>query len=349
MKEITFELTNFCPFSCRYCSSNATTDKSKAIFINIERIKEILKGKFYNRIIISGGFYEIYQLCRKHSNDVPVYSNLITHRVYNPNVIDSVYLEANLTLLPNVNKIHILKRIEQGKELSRPEVKFSRNYTENCRCNNKVVIPDGNIVASPCSKFSEEKYIPSKTIYIVGSHGVGKSTLIDNIIDKLNLFFYKNNTRNPYKKDVKRRQLWRLYKYKFDEDVIKSFNKECVVINRCHLDWLVYTESFKDLGWITNSDYNSLIKVYDETFVNTIPGNIFYINPSIKWSKKRILERWKSFGMKWKEDDFEYYEIVRENYDKIFSNMENITNIKEIKYTNINKRINEFKKFVAKI
>ena len=34
MKELTFEITNYCPHHCKFCSSNVTDNYSKAIFLN---------------------------------------------------------------------------------------------------------------------------------------------------------------------------------------------------------------------------------------------------------------------------------------------------------------------------
>jgi organic radical activating enzyme len=158
-KERTFEITNFCEHNCKYCSSDSVDDMDLAIFLSFEEIENMLKDNKYDTIILSGGeplahpnFYLIYMLCKEHAKNVIVYSNLITHRIFNANVIDSVYLEANLTLLNNVERIHILKRIDQGREKTRPEVKFSRNYDEDCSCDHRVVKPDGSITKSPCNK-----------------------------------------------------------------------------------------------------------------------------------------------------------------------------------------------------
>ena len=164
VEEVTFELTNFCPFNCNYCSSKSVSSfrDENIKFISIGRIREELSGKRYKHIILSGGeplshpnFYNIYMLCKDHSEDVVVYSNLITHRIYNANVIDGVYLEANLTLIPETRKIHILKRVCQGRESQRPEVHFSRNYTENCSCNHRIVRPDGRTYKNPCKKYDK--------------------------------------------------------------------------------------------------------------------------------------------------------------------------------------------------
>ena len=158
--EITFELTDFCPNHCKFCSSNVTDSFQDATFLFMGTIKEILSDKQFEHIILSGGeplshpnFYNILQLCKEHSDDVVVYSNEITHLVYNLHVIDGVYLEANVTPTSETDKIHILRRVKQGKEKDRPEVHFSRNHHEDCSCENHVVRPDGTVTRSPCDKY----------------------------------------------------------------------------------------------------------------------------------------------------------------------------------------------------
>ena len=161
MDEITLEITDFCENNCKYCSSNATDSIENSTFMDVKTVIEILDGEYYDYIIISGGeplshpkFYEIFRICEKHANDVVVYSNLIKHIAYNAGVIDGIYVEAKITLLSSVQKLGILKRVEQGREKSRPEVTFSRNY-DNLDCNickNIIVKPDGTLRKSPCKK-----------------------------------------------------------------------------------------------------------------------------------------------------------------------------------------------------
>jgi len=162
MSEITLEITNYCPHDCKFCSSNATTDLEEAIFLPVRKIREILGDNKYDHIILSGGeplshpqFWDILQLCKQHTKDVVLYSNEITHLIYNPHVIDGVYLEANITITPETDKIHILKRVKQGREASRPEVHLSRNFCEECSCEHSVVRPTGKITRSPCDKWNE--------------------------------------------------------------------------------------------------------------------------------------------------------------------------------------------------
>ncbi len=163
--EITLEITNFCPHKCRFCSSDAINDIEKATFMDVITVHKVLHGTTFKHIIISGGeplahpnFYEIYRECACHTEDVVVYSNLIKHRVYNLHVIDGVYLEANVTPTPETDKIHILRRVKQGKEADRPEVHLSRNHSEDCSCDHRVVKPNGDIMRAPCDKW--KKSIP---------------------------------------------------------------------------------------------------------------------------------------------------------------------------------------------
>lgn len=157
MKEITFEITDYCPNKCEFCSTNAGPDRFR--YLPITRIKELLSGRYFDRINISGGeplahpeFYNILMLCEKHSKAVAVYTNALKWLFYNVRVIDGVKVEANMTVGDNVERIHILKRIKQGREKTRPEIKFSHTK-ENCKkCKHRVVRPDGKISPSPCRK-----------------------------------------------------------------------------------------------------------------------------------------------------------------------------------------------------
>ena len=165
MKEITVELTNYCPNDCKFCSSNATTDEEEAIFIKPKQVRDILRNQTYDRIIISGGeplshpqFWDILQICKQHTEDVFLYSNAITHLAYNPHVIDGVYLEANITVTPETDKIHILRRVKQGREANRPEVVLSSTSPDKCsKCNHMVIRPNGMIAKAPCDKWTKEE------------------------------------------------------------------------------------------------------------------------------------------------------------------------------------------------
>ena len=157
--ELTIELTDWCPYECAYCSSMASPRGGH--WLSLAKTRRFLRGKRYTRINLSGGeplahpdFWRILQLCHRHAKDVVVYTNALTHIRYNSSVIDGIYIEANITLLPETSAVHILKRVEQGREARRPEISFSRNWAEECSCGHRVLRPDGTLGRTPCNKYT---------------------------------------------------------------------------------------------------------------------------------------------------------------------------------------------------
>ena len=161
MKEVTIEITNYCPHSCSYCSSLA--GKSGADYLTIEQIKEFLNEEEFDRINISGGeplahpnFYNILQLCKSYveprTGFVAVYTNEFDCIMYNANIKPGVRVEANLPVLPNTDNIHVLKMVEQGFEKQRPDIHYSCNWNNCNGCNNKVLKSNNIIAESPCKK-----------------------------------------------------------------------------------------------------------------------------------------------------------------------------------------------------
>jgi len=165
-KEITIELTNFCENKCKFCSTIVTDDFNKADFRTLEDVKEFIGEDTFEYIILSGGeplanpeFYKINRFCKTKGNLVILYTNELDFIIYNAHVKDGIHIEANLTVRDNVKMIHIQKRIEQGLEKERPEIKFSRNWLEDCDCNKIVLKADGTIVKSPCKKYKKIKKV----------------------------------------------------------------------------------------------------------------------------------------------------------------------------------------------
>ncbi len=162
MKEITIELTDYCPHNCKFCSSNTTQNREGAAFISVKQVQEALdRGDgLYDLIILSGGeplahpqFYPILLLCKARSRSVMVYTNALERIAYNAHVLDGIYVEAAITVSDAVHRVRLLKRVVQGRERTRPEVAFSRNFDGLCaECEHPVVKPTGELAQSPCHK-----------------------------------------------------------------------------------------------------------------------------------------------------------------------------------------------------
>jgi organic radical activating enzyme len=163
MTEYTIEITNYCPHECSYCSSDAGPEGH--YFLSLEKIKDALRDKSYERINISGGeplahpqFWQILQLAKQHAEAVVVYTNALTWICYNATVLQSgVRVDANVPISEGTHTVRVLKKVEQGREKERPEVKFSHNWTEECRdCGHRVLRYDGVEVKTPCNKYSDK-------------------------------------------------------------------------------------------------------------------------------------------------------------------------------------------------
>lgn len=161
MKEFTLELTDYCPYECTFCSSNAGPDKSQ--FLDIECAKEMIVDTDAQIIHLSGGeplahpqFWTILRLAqaRVGGRNVRVMSNAIQWLAYNAAAISGVRIEANFTPEPGLDQINVLQRVEQGREREQPAVKFSRNHGDACPgdCGHRVVRPDGTVSSTPCRK-----------------------------------------------------------------------------------------------------------------------------------------------------------------------------------------------------
>jgi len=173
-KEVTIEITQYCNYNCDYCSSNATINgkylPKKRILKFLNKVK---KGEEIFRINISGGepishpdFYEILMYCYNITANVWIYTNVIRQIIYNSDIVKELKVEANVCLAPghfiyipkNVNKVHLLKLVRQGRAINYREVNMSVSSNllkehNNCdNCNHILLQADGQIVESPCKK-----------------------------------------------------------------------------------------------------------------------------------------------------------------------------------------------------
>lgn len=166
MTEHTFYITDRCPHECSYCSSRAKKDGIQ--FLQIGTIQNYLEHNTLDIINISGGeplahpdFYQILEMCKAHVKPrnglVWVYTNAFQGIMFNANVINEVKVHANLTVTDDVEQIHVLKRVAQGREADRPKVSFSCNWEGKCNadCGHKVTMPDGSVHPAPCKKEGE--------------------------------------------------------------------------------------------------------------------------------------------------------------------------------------------------
>ena len=156
IKEITLELTNFCPHECKFCSSNAGPYGKQ--FMSMDVVRKRLVDK-YDIINLSGGeplahpkIWSIIEICQKHLTQLGelwLYSNVFDGIRFNGHVRDRVKVHMNIVVDPDIDQVHVLKAIEHGRQVKRPKVSVSGHDCKNC--NHAEIRPDGR-VEKPCNK-----------------------------------------------------------------------------------------------------------------------------------------------------------------------------------------------------
>jgi len=171
--EVTIEITKYCPNNCDYCSTNASKDGKHLTFFEIEAfLADIWVNNEITRINISGGeplahpdFYKILQTCYNFTDNVWVYTNALKKIIYNTDVVKEIEVHANVCLVPgkyvylpkNVDQVHLLKLVKQGKAKDMDDGNFSvsgnlKGCSACSQCDHILLQADGKVVKAPCKK-----------------------------------------------------------------------------------------------------------------------------------------------------------------------------------------------------
>lgn len=176
-----------------------------------------------------------------------------------------------------------------------------------------------------------------KIVYFSGVHGSGKSTLIKEIA-KHNNFLEHTRNHSLTLEDTYIRAVWRLTKYYIEtrEQIELASNNpsKMIIGDRCVYDNFAYMNAFQSLGWISNKEIKHHSDVFEALFpVELRPKLIIHISPPFDWVKNNLEKRWQKESKKWREDNFEYLELVMQSYNSIYTNTSiNILHLEEIDY-----------------
>jgi len=196
-----------------------------------------------------------------------------------------------------------------------------------------------------------------KIIYFSGIHGSGKSTLINELTQKINTLKYTS----PYSitlEDTYIRAVWRITKSYLETcdhiELLKNNKEKIILADRCIYDNFSYMKGFLKMGWISNNNMKQFEDIVKATFdEDHKPKNIIYLSPPKEFVINNILKRWENNPKKWREDNFEYLEKVMKEYDKLYSKdiyeLNNSANILTITATDIQSRKNQAINWIEKI
>lgn len=165
MKEVTIEITTYCPEKCDYCSTKASDKNVKNL--SFENIKAFIDRESPDIINISGGeplahpqFYKILTYCQEVAEVVWLYTNAVSNIRFNSDIhpkgikthANTVVREGSINI-PPADKVHLLELKEHGRAKNNQlkPVKATMSGHGCSKCNHKV-LQANNKETMPCRK-----------------------------------------------------------------------------------------------------------------------------------------------------------------------------------------------------
>jgi len=152
-------------------------------------------------------------------------------------------------------------------------------------------------------------------IHFSGPHASGKSTLIRRLED--NPYFMRFERLPLPKCDetferVKLRTA-RFYLQSFLENELAAQHPDKHVLSdRCIYDNIAYVNAFLRLGWITQSQMDEFLGLYEQFFPpERRPQTVVFLDLPMSTLVDQLQRRWESRPKKWREENLEYLSEVR--------------------------------------
>lgn len=175
----------------------------------------------------------------------------------------------------------------------------------------------------PCPPLTFNKEDNKRIVYICGPHGVGKSTLLNDLKTVGREKIREQLAHHESLQEQVTRQLWRaaLHCIEHRENlsyVHKLPSRSVVVGDRCFLDDVAYVNAFLKLKWMKPEECQNIFTLTNEIYKQTntpLPEMFVILLPPSKWNKERIEERWnRGEEPKWCELNFNYLKAIRDEF-----------------------------------
>ena len=207
----------------------------------------------------------------------------------------------------------------------------------------------------PPKIFKLDPKINRQVVYLCGPHGVGKSTLIEDL-KQFDMGRIKEQIAHMEGlTDNLSRQIWRssLHCIEHRENLWYAMSQppnSVIIGDRSYLDDIAYVNAFTRLGWLTSGQRKGIFKSTELLYRMSStpkPERFIVLLPPLDWNIARIEERWASgVPLKWQEDNFEYLDDVRDQFLTLANSMPDQVTI--IEDTDRQGRIHKVKQWLTK-
>jgi deoxyadenosine/deoxycytidine kinase len=164
-----------------------------------------------------------------------------------------------------------------------------------------------------------------RVVYVSGTHGSGKSTLIAKLANTEPGRFLKfDRIPIPKGEGVLERELIRAsrhYLQTFHEEQQAHAHPGSIVLgDRCIIDNWGYMNAFLRLGWVTLAEHAQFRQLYDVLFPRERrPQSIVFLDPPPDVAISNIRKRWAETGeKKWREDNFGYLAAAQDSFREFY-------------------------------
>jgi thymidylate kinase len=194
-----------------------------------------------------------------------------------------------------------------------------------------------------------------QVVYLCGPHGVGKSTLIEDLKQfdmgrvKEQIAHMEGLTDNVS------RQVWRnaLHCVEHRENLAYAMTqspKSVVIGDRCFLDDMAYVNTCVEMGWLAPEYRKGIFDNAEYQYTMSLtpkPERFIVLLPPMDWNIERIEERWREgIPAKWCEKNFNYLGVVRQSFEELATNPQLSDQITVVRETTRKGRVDRIKKWL---